>query len=553
MTWVCQLNYFDPVQNAEMSAYFALGQGVSLPDMPWIAPGMTKWTSPSQKVTMDGTTGVVSTTTQNGEVDITDQPADVLSSGPFDSFLTKVFQGRDAWLFYVGNTWASRILMDHGMLGQPVAPISLGTNPQAMLAFTLLDPRSVLTGNIQNTLYGGTNVLPNGVDGLPSDIMGQPRPVLYGRASNIPGVFVNTSMLIYEMCDKQALIDCVRDGGVALTPGVQRANVASLQANSPAPGTYDFSNVATEGTYVRLGSTPINTMTFDVYEGETPALRTPAQIWSRLSVDRCGRTAAQLDPAAIATSDALDSGESGYWWSDVTDQQDALDTILSGYSGYEVEGAAGLWEIQKLIIPAAADTTVVDLVVLSQSSALSATNRNMISLTAVLQDYANNGCLPYQVTVNWGQNFTTMSPSNFNGAAIQRLVAKFAQQWRYATVTNLNLWNPTALTGPWRYASAFLMNSNYAVGPDGLSCPAASAEAQRLANMTGVLRGQWQTSFRAANGDRVLPGNVVSMTIAQYGLQAGAKFRVLQSALTVDVNGPIIALVIGLQRLPSDP
>lgn len=54
---------------------------------------------------------------------------------------------------------------------------------------------------LQPTKYGGTNSLPNGLDGTPSDIMGQPKPICWGVNFNLEPVFVNTSRLIYQFHD----------------------------------------------------------------------------------------------------------------------------------------------------------------------------------------------------------------------------------------------------------------------------------------------------------------------------------------------------------------
>lgn len=555
MPWVVELNYYDTTALDETFVRFAMGIGVAPLDAPWIAPGLIKWAAPTQKITVD-TNGVISSSDDVGEVDITNLPNDITQAGPFDNLINMVFQGRPAKLYWLpeDSPWSGAVLTDTQMLEQPIINLSLGTSVTAYMAFTLRDPRSILTANLQPVDYLGTNSGPSGVEGTPTDIQGKPKPILYGRASNIPGVQVNQSQLIYQISDATAVVDCVRDGGVALTAGTLRGNLASLQVNTPDPGCYDYSNVSTEGTYVKLGSTPQFTVTFDAYEGSTIALRTHAQIWQRLRVDRCFTDVSLIDTASVAAADALDSAEAGFWWgdSDVA-QLDALDTVLQGFSGFECLSAAGLWQVKKLTVPESGASTVLDIGQLSVNSLEPPKFRRLTSLGFVLPDYTPDGVVPYEVVVQWGQNYQVMSASDFAGATVQRLIDKFAQQWRQATAQNLTTWNPATNTGIWKNATSFLMSSGYAVGPDGLTCPGADAEAARLLALFGTQRLQAQLTFAGEPGDVLNLGDIASLTFASYGLSGGVLFRALQTGTMLDENGFQIAVILGMQRLASDP
>lgn len=555
MPWVCELNYYDPTLTIETFIRFSLGPGVSPVDAPYIAPGLQKWAAPTQKISID-VNGIISSSDDQGEVDITNLPNDITQAGPFDNLINMIFQGRAANLYWLPENaaWADAVLTDTQMLEQPIINLTLGTSVTAYMAFTLRDPRSVLTGNIQPVQYAGTNVGPLGVEGTPTDLQGKPKPILYGRASNIPGIQVNQSQLIYQIADKTAFVDCVRDGGVALTPGTLRASLASLQVNTPAPGTYDYSNSYLEGTYVKLGSTPQFTVTFDAYEGSPVSQRTHAQIWKRFRIDRCFTDVTLIDNATVMAADTLDSGEAGFWWGDSDAVQlDSLDTILQGFSGFENLSAAGMWQIQKLTIPPSGATTVFDIGMLTPGSFETLKFRRLTSIGFVRPDYSPDGAPPYQVTVQWGQCYQVMGDSDFAGAAPQRLHDKFSQQWRSTVSSNLANWNPATNTGPWKYAPSFTMSSGYAVGPDGLTCPPASAEAIRLLAMFGVQRLQSQLTFAGEPGDVLNLGDVAGLTFPSYGLGAGVLFRVLQTGTMVDVNGYQIAAILGLQRLASDP
>jgi hypothetical protein len=115
-------------------------------------------------------------------------------------------------------------------------------------------------------VYGGTNSLPDGVDGRPDDIKGQYRPLIYGIVSNIQPVLVNTSKLIYEVaCKSVAHVRNVFGGGAYLGRGSDYSSISDMYNNQPSPGTFRMMNDST-GTYIRLGSTPYGKVTCMAFE-----------------------------------------------------------------------------------------------------------------------------------------------------------------------------------------------------------------------------------------------------------------------------------------------
>lgn len=90
------------------------------------------------------------------------------------------------------------------------------------------------------------------------------------------------------------------------------ASVAELEDDSLAPqrGSYG-AYVGAEGTYVRLGSSPVGVMTVDLLEGATVADRTAAQIFVRM-LEWLGYEAGDWDAAAITALDALNDAETGF-------------------------------------------------------------------------------------------------------------------------------------------------------------------------------------------------------------------------------------------------
>jgi hypothetical protein len=73
---------------------------------------------------------------------------------------------------------------------------------------------------LQTNRYAGTNVLPAGLEGVPEDLGGKPKPVCFGVVKNVPAPCVNTSKLIYQVNDGPFhTLGGVFDRGVQLLVG----------------------------------------------------------------------------------------------------------------------------------------------------------------------------------------------------------------------------------------------------------------------------------------------------------------------------------------------
>ena len=88
----------------------------------------------------------------------------------------------------------------------------------------------------------------------PAELLGIAKPQLYGIRRNIEPVLINAGSLIYQFHDGAAsTVLLVRDRGVALAFGADRANYAAMAATAPATGYYD--TCLAEGL-IRVGATP---------------------------------------------------------------------------------------------------------------------------------------------------------------------------------------------------------------------------------------------------------------------------------------------------------
>lgn len=543
--WAVELAGINPSGGASITWRFALGKGQAPTDVGHIPTGLARWKSPSQKIDV-GANGVVRSTADQGEIVIANAANGPLTEALWDDGVTYAWQDRTASLYWVpGTAWSGKTLVAQGLLQQPTA--DLGT-----LRFPLKDPRASLDAPLQTTLYLGNNVAPNGVEGA-GDLKGKPRPILYGVASNRTPDCVNTSKLIYDVADKAVTILCVRDGGVPLTAGTSRANVASLESNTPAAGTYDYTSTST-GTYIRLGSTPVYGIKIDAQEGATAADRTHAQIWKRIRTERCGTASGDIHGTSVTDTDTADGNEVGFWFVDGESRRDALDKVLASLVGYEVLDLSGDWHIGRLTAPSgsAAFSLVQALAVDVQAT----TDRALISLERTRPGWERDGSPPFRVNVRWGRNHSVMQRTDFAGSAAERLKIKFATEWRVETATDTTIWNPSAGTGNFPNAPELTIDTGYQPGADNLTCPHAATRATALLTLFSGLKGQYVVSFLPEGPwtvagqavDDILPGNVVQLTYARFGMDSGPLFRILQSAWVVeDGKDPKAELVIGLQ------
>lgn len=542
MAWVVEITGVDPSDGVTKSRTYALGAGVAFTDTTFTPSGLVSWTTPTQKIDISRE-GRVTMTGDAGSMVLQNLPDAVGSAGPLDALADWAWHGRRANLYWVpALVWADRFLVATATMQQPLASLAISGSYQSTLVFPLRDPRSALTGPIQTTRYAGSNSGGSGVEGE-ADIKGRPKPILYGVVSNIPGVRVNNSKLIWQISDKAATILCVRDGGAAITPGVSRGTLSSLQTNIPAAGKFDYYS-GSEGLFVRMGTTPQFKLTFDAQEGANAAARTHAQIWQRIRTERCGNVSGDITAASVTATDTADGNEVGFWWADDVTQLEALNEVLDSLSGYEVQGFDLKWSIAKLLAPSG--TAALDFVVITPTSKMTSTQRPMKTLTRVRPNFAPDGAPPFRVTVRWGRNYTVMGSADFAGVTAQRLKDKFAQEWRSEVAADNTIWNPVARTGKFPDAPELFVNTGYQPGVDGLTCPHAATEATRLLNLYSTLKGQYKLSFKPSTADRLLPGDVISITHGQM-LGAGPKFRVLQAAWKVDDKGAEAELIAGLQ------
>lgn len=100
----------------------------------------------------------------------------------------------------------------------------------------------VASAPFQTTKFAGSNVLPDGVEGVAGDLKGKNKPICFGVAKNVSAPWVNTPKGIFQVNDGAiASVAAVRDKGIELTPGRFWTTTAQIM------GTVDGSYAAAYG------------------------------------------------------------------------------------------------------------------------------------------------------------------------------------------------------------------------------------------------------------------------------------------------------------------
>lgn len=91
---------------------------------------------------------------------------------------------------------------------------------QDAVTVKLRDRQAELHTPIQPNKYAGNNVLPAGLEGE-ADLLGKPKPLVFGRVKNVPAVLVNSAKLIYQ----------VHEGAITTLADVYDRGVSLLDAD----------------------------------------------------------------------------------------------------------------------------------------------------------------------------------------------------------------------------------------------------------------------------------------------------------------------------------
>ena len=289
----------------------------------------------------------------------------------------------------------------------------------------------------QPTKYAGTNSGAVGLEGLPADIQGKPKPKLRGRCYNVPAIQVNSSNLDYQVDDGSAIypaagvfVDAVYDKRSALTlkATYTAGNLTAYMADFPSIGYYT-TYCGPEGWYFRIGETPKGIITSDVHEGAAKD-RTIAQIVSRVASSEGKLPLA--DMVGVAALDAAKPYEVGIWVGAESTVGQVIDAVLDSGNAYMTDSRAGKINFGYLQDPVDMKSvaTIEDWMIKDEENGFTVTGTNDSGIGIRLstnwdgtaQRYASNqdatiGLPTWRILLLYQKNFQVMSNTDLAGDA----------------------------------------------------------------------------------------------------------------------------------------
>lgn len=341
-------------------------------------------------------------------IDNADRTLDDLRAYGFDGFSSVIRRGPGGGTEAIGQYPLDYPTMVVGTCGKPIFD-------RSTISFPLRDRQGEIWSlpyQPQPNKYLGNNSLPNGVEGVATDLKGKPKPKLRGTVKNIPVPCVNTSKLIYQIDDGTALlpmtIGTVYVGGVALAVGTSRASLSAMTSNTPTAGSFDY-YAGTDGWYIRLGTDPSGKpVNVDVAEGAASD-RTVAQIVKRILTGTGVVSSSGIN--GVSKVDGFNSAEVG-WWQDTSETTvgAVIDVVLDSINGFCCDDRDGVFQLGYYAAPQGPPVlTIKEWMV------------NPTGLAIIHSDEVGEGLPVSSVITSYCRNYAVQSATEIQSAGLVRL------------------------------------------------------------------------------------------------------------------------------------
>jgi hypothetical protein len=374
----------------------------------------------------------------------------------------------------------------------------------AEVRFKLKDRMQDLQQPVQATKYAGTNVLPDGLEGL-DDLYGKPKPITVGSALNLSAVSVNSARLEYQVNDGLVFdVTIVRDAGAPLTREADYANQADMDANAPSAGCY---RVWKAGGYFRLGSSPFGVITADVQQANT-AGNTAAQVAQTIVTRPGGIAIGDVNPGDVTVLDAANSATVGIWINAETNFAAVLDQVLGSVGGWYGFDRIGQFRMQRVESPT---TPVATLRRFGLGTDAGLTDLDMVDCRFLSTNDPDKGVPSWQVSLTYALNYTVMTGNGVAGVVDDAARAYLAAATRTAISTDatVKVANPLAVQ---KTVATLLVNQ-----------ADAQAEADRILGLYKVRRDfiEVDTPLTPDALNLLDLGRTVSVIIPRFGYDTG--------------------------------
>jgi hypothetical protein len=234
------------------------------------------------------------------------------------------------------------------------ATIESAAMERERVSIRLRDKTYLLDTPHQTNKYAGTNVLPNGLEGTPDNIMGQMKPKIYGRIALMQPVLVNTSKLIYQVNDgTTANVVNVFDAGAYLSRGIAYSSEAEMLSTAPVAGEW-----RAYGGYFRLGSAPFKAVSACVVEDWDYHNCTAAGLIQRLLTEK-GFTSSDWVAADFTALNAKNAGSIGLIVGDGETTASLIERICASVGAWWGVDALNRFRFARLDAPSGASTALI--------------------------------------------------------------------------------------------------------------------------------------------------------------------------------------------------
>lgn len=352
-----------------------------------------------------------------GEIIINSMKGVYASTGPADDLTTYTYAGRLVKM-YVGLD--SEPFENFKLVY--TATIESINFDWENINFTLRDFQSLLTKPFTASgKFLGNNVLPEGYEGVSSDLKDQNKPHVLGRVYNIAPTLCNTSKLIYAVSPLHGISNeeffsnlKVYDSGIELyNAGVKN----DLMTEEPPPGHY-----YTMGGYFRLGANPVGLVTCDCAEKGFATTSTPVNLVNRI-LELSGYSYMK------GTSVLSDTGERGvYSDGDETNISDIIDAVLAPHNYWYFDNTG------KIVMDSLKDPSTWSPVFTATSDV------NIESFTRTKQADTASGVPASKVTLRYAKNYNVQKDTA--GAVPAERKAWLAEEYRNSSLDSTQPLHP---------------------------------------------------------------------------------------------------------------
>lgn len=383
------------------------------------------------------------------------------------------------------------------------------------LTFQLRDKQFMFDQPLLTVTYAGTNILPNGVEGVAADLKGKVKPMLFGRVNNISPPLVNTSKLTYQVSNGSVSnIPAVYDRGVALNKGANYATLTQFESAGVTSST--FITCLSLGLF-RLGTVPSGTVTCDAVQSASVTDHSAAQLMRQVAL-YAGLPADEISAADVAALDAINNAEAGIWVNDSSKVSQVLDALAASITGWYSFDGAGLLRMGRLTAPTGVPVATITENVIYKSGMQRRTPKD-------------NGLPVWQVKATYDRNYTEQK-TDLAGSVTAVRRAYLMQETRTAEASS------AAVKDMWKLSSPLEVDTLL------VSAVAAQAEAARLLELHQMRREVYDfpvdiNSYVQYNLKLM---DLIKVVHPRFGMSEGRLFRLI--GYRIELNKKRVILVV---------